>query len=189
MDSGGMLRTSEAIRLGIHPRTLYMMRDEGLIVQVSRGLFRLAHLDSLSEPDLVTIAYKVPRAVICLISALSYHDITTEIPHEVHVALPRDVKAPRLDHPPIRVFRFSGESLKEGIEEHRVDSITVKIYSPEKTVADCFKFRGKVGNDVAIEALKDYIQLPGADIEELLRFARINRVEQIMRPYLEAVTS
>jgi predicted transcriptional regulator of viral defense system len=187
LESGGILRTSEAIRLGIHPRTLYAMRDEGMLIQVSRGLYRIADLEGLTEPDLVAVALRVPRAVICLISALAYHDITSEIPHEVHIALPRSVKTPRLDHPPTKVYRFSGKSLSEGIEEQHIDGTTVRIYVPEKTVADCFKFRNKIGTDVAIEALKLCMERKGSQPKEILKFARICGVERVMTPYLESL--
>jgi len=184
---GGMLRASEAVALGIHPRTLYRLRDENRLVAISRGLYRLADLPELSDPDLVSVATRVPQAVICLISALAFHEITTEIPHEVSIALPRTVKRPRLDHPPLRVFWFSGESLTEGIEEHKIDRVKVRVYGPEKTVADCFKFRNKIGLDVAIEALKLCRERKGATPRKLLHYARICRVERIMRPYLEAL--
>jgi predicted transcriptional regulator of viral defense system len=184
---GGMLRASEAIALGIHPRTLYRLRDENRLVTVSRGLYRLADLPELSDPDLVSVATRIPQSVICLISALAFHEITTEIPHEVSIALPRTVKKPRLDYPPLRVFWFSGESLTEGIEEHKIDGVTVRIYGPEKTVADCFKFRNRIGLDVAIEALKLCRERRGSTPRKLLHYARICRVERIIRPYLEAL--
>jgi predicted transcriptional regulator of viral defense system len=184
---GGMLRASEAIALGIHPRTLYRLRDENRLVTVSRGLYRLADLPELSDPDLVSVATRIPQSVICLISALAFHEITTEIPHEVSIALPRTVKRPRLDYPPLRVFWVSGEALTEGIEEHKIDGVKVRIYGPEKTVADCFKFRNRIGLDVAIEALKLCRERRGSTPRKLLHYARICRVERIMRPYLEAL--
>jgi predicted transcriptional regulator of viral defense system len=184
---GGILRTSEAIALGIHPRTLYQLRDSNRVVLVSRGLYRLADLPELSEPDLVSVASRVPHAVVCLISALAFHEITTEVPHEVYVARPRHVKRPRLDYPPMRVFWFSGPSLTSGIESREVDGVSIKVYGPEKTVADCFKFRHKIGIDVAIEALRLCRERKGSTPRKLLHYARICRVHQIMLPYLEAV--
>jgi predicted transcriptional regulator of viral defense system len=165
---GGMLRASEAIALGIHPRILYRLRDENRLVTVSRGLYRLADLPDLSDPDLVSVAARIPQAVICLISALAFHEITTEIPHDVSIALPRTVKRPRLDYPPLRVFWFSGEALTEGVEEHKIDGVKVRIYGPEKTVADCFKFHNKIGLDVAIDALKLCQQRKGSTPRKLL---------------------
>ena len=119
--SGGILRTKEALELGIHPRTLYRLRDEGVLEQVSRGVYRLAAMPVLTHPDLVTVALRVPRGVLCLVSALAYHDATSEVPHEVQIALPRPTKAPKLDHPPLRVFWFSGPALTEGVQIGQVD--------------------------------------------------------------------
>jgi predicted transcriptional regulator of viral defense system len=185
--SGGLLRTGAALRAGIHPRTLYDMRDEGVVEQLSRGLYRLADLPALSNPDLVTVALKIPAGVVCLISALAYHEITTQIPHEVHVALPRGAEPPRLKHPPLRVFWFTGRSFTEGIETHKVDGIRLRVYSPEKTLADCFKYRNKLGLDTVLEALKLYRSRKRPNVDELMKFARICRVEKVMRPYLQAL--
>jgi predicted transcriptional regulator of viral defense system len=184
---GGVLRTSQALRARIHPQTLYAMRDTGLLERVSRGLYRLADLPALSDPDLVPVSLRVPGGVICLISALSFHELTTEVPHEVYLALKRGAEPPRLEYPPVRVFWFSGAAFTEGIETHLVDGIALRVYSPEKTIADCLKYRHKLGLDVALEALKLYRSRGRMRIEELLRCARICRVERIMRPYLEAL--
>lgn len=184
---GGVLRTSEAIRLGIHPRTLYAMRDEGILECLSRGLYRLADLPPLGNPDLVAVALKVPNGVICLISALAYHELTTQIPHEVYLALPRGTEPPRLEHPPVRLFWFTGEAFTAGIDTHQLDGVPVRIYSAEKTLADCFKYRNKIGLDTAVEALRLYRSRRRIDVDELMRFARICRVEKVMRPYLEAL--
>jgi predicted transcriptional regulator of viral defense system len=185
--SGGLLRTGAALRAGIHPRTLYDMRDEGVVEELSRGLYRLADLPALSNPDLVTVALKIPAGVVCLISALAYHEITTQIPHEVHVALPRGTEPPRLKHPPLRVFWFTGRSFTEGIETHKVDGIRLRVYSPEKTLADCFKYRNKIGLDTVLEALRLYRSRKRPNVDELMKFARVCRVEKVMRPYLEAL--
>lgn len=184
---GGTLRTSEAIRAGIYQRTLYRMRDEGLIEAIARGLYRLRDLPPLGNPDLVSVALKIPRGVICLISALSFHEMTTQVPHVVHVALTPGTEPPRLDHPPIRVSWFSGKAFSEGIETHDLDDVPVRIYSPEKTLADCFKYRNKIGIDVAVGALKLYRKRKPLRADEILRYARICRVEKVMRPYLEAI--
>jgi predicted transcriptional regulator of viral defense system len=185
--SGGMMRTSEAIRAGIHPEELYAARDRGELLQVSRGVFRLADLPPISNPDLVTVALRAPNAVVCLVSALSFHEITTQIPHEVSIALRKGDESPRIAHPPIAVHWFSGNSFKAGIEEHLIDGVKVRIYSPEKTLADCFKFRKKIGEDIVIESLRLYRTRRQFKADELLRFARICRVEKVMRPYLEAI--
>jgi predicted transcriptional regulator of viral defense system len=183
----GLLHTSEAIRLGIAPRTLYAMRDNGRLQQVSRGIYRLAELRPLAYPDLVRVALRVSKGVICLISALAFHEVTTEIPHEVYVALPQKTEKPRLEYPPLRLFWYSPSSYRAGIEEHLLDEVPVKIYNLEKTIADCFKFRHKIGMEVVLEALKESLTERHCEIEQLLNYARINRVERIMRPYLEAL--
>jgi len=183
----GVFRTGEAIKSGIHPRTIYAMRDQGVIERMGRGMYRFADMPTLGNPDLATVALKFPKGVICLISALSYHELTTEIPHEIYLALPRGTEPPRLDYPPLRIFWFSGPAFAEGIEQHDVDGIPVKVYNPEKTLADCFKYRNKIGLDVVLEALKFYRQRKRFQADSLMQYARICRVEKVMRPYLEAM--
>src|SRR4029077_8674389 len=152
----GMLRTSKAMRLVIHPRTLYALRDAGEIEQVGRGLYRLSTAPPLSSPDLVPIAIRIPRAVVCLISALAHHGLTTQIPHAIDIALPSHAKVPKVDGVPLRVFWYPEPSFRAGVEVVAIDDVSVKIYSAEKTIADCFKYRNKIGLDVAIEALRTY---------------------------------
>jgi predicted transcriptional regulator of viral defense system len=182
---GGMLRTAEALRLGIHPRTLYAMRDAGLLERVNRGLYRLANLPPLSNADLVTVVLKVPQAVICLISALAFHELTTQIPHAVDIALRRGAARPRLDYPPLHVYWFSGAAWSEGIAMYSSDNTVVRVYNPEKSIVDSFKYRRKLGLDVALEALNLYRERSDFDVTRLLHYARICRVETVMRPYLE----
>jgi predicted transcriptional regulator of viral defense system len=184
---GGMLKTSEALSAGIHPRTLYELQRSGILDQLTRGLYRLADLSPLGNPDLVSVSLKIPDGVLCLISALAYHEITTQVPHEVYVALGRGTETPRLNHPPLRVFWFSGQSFTTGIEKHKIDGVPVRIYSPEKTIADCFKYRNKIGLDIAIEALKLYRERKRFKRDDLVKFSRVCRVAQIMCPYLEAL--
>jgi len=185
---GGLLRTKDAIRLGIHPRTLYSMRDGGELRQVSRGYYRLSDLPQLGNPDLVAVALAMPKGVVCLISALSYHGIGTQIPRVVDIAIDKDMKRPRIDYPPIRTFWFSGPAFKSGIQVHDLDGVPVKVYSPAKTVADCFKCRNKIGLDVAIEALREVRRSRRAMVDELFQMARTCRVANVMRPYLEAMS-
>ena len=184
---GSTLRTTEVLRLGIHPRTLYALRDSGALVRLSRGLYRLAEFPPLSNPDLVTVALSIPQAVVCLVSALAFHELTVQVPHTVDIALPRGAARPHLDYPPLRIFWFSGPAWSEGARTYRVDDVLIRIYSPEKSVTDCFKFRRKIGLDVALEALKQYRQRQDFDVGRLLYYARICRVENVMRPYLEAL--
>jgi len=183
---GGVLRTKDALALGIHPRTLYGLRDAGVLDQVSRGIYRLASDPDLAHPDLVTVALRVPRAVVCLVSALAHHDATGEVPHEVQIALPRGTKSPRIHHPPIRVFRFSGAALTDGVDVVKLDGVDVRIYSLAKTVVDCFRFRNKLGTDVAVEALGEAIRRKGVRPKDFLAYARRSRIEKVIIPYLEA---
>ena len=186
-EQGGVLRTMEAVRLGVHPRTLYAMRDAGVLERLGRGVYRLTDLPSLGSPDLVTVALRVPEGVFCLISALTFHEITTQIPHEVYLALKRGAEPPRLEHPPVRVFWFTGQAFSEGIEARELDGITVRVYGAAKTVADCFKYRNKLGLDTAIESLKLFLKKKRGSLDDLVRFARVCRVEKVMRPYIEAL--
>lgn len=186
-DHKGILKTSQAIALGISPRTLYAMRDAGIIRKISRGIYQLASHELPGNPDLISVALRIPKAVICLISALHFHGLTNQIPHKVYIALPNSAEKPRLDFPPLDIIWLSEKSYLAGLTEQQVDDVPVKIYSREKTVADCFKFRNKIGIDIALEALKDYLRLPDRQIDQLLFYARINRVENLISRYLEAM--
>ena len=186
-ENNGILRTQQAVRLGFAPRTLYKMREDGILVRESRGLYRLGETEFGSNTDLIQVALKIPKGVICLISALAFHNLTTQIPHQVYVALPTASEKPRLEYPPLRLFWLSHKAYSAGVETHEVEGIPIHIYGIEKTVADCFKFRNKIGLDVAIEALKFYRKLEGFNIGILLEYARIDRVERIIKPYLEAI--
>jgi len=183
----GILRSGQAQELGIDPKTISEMNGAGLLEKLGRGLYRLSDLPPLDYPDLVQVALRVPSAVICLISALSFHNLTNEIPHKVYIALPQSVRRPHIKYPPIDVVWLSEDSYESGIEAHLLDGISVPIYGKAKTVTDCFKFRSKIGKDVALDALKEYVLLREFNVKELLDYARINRVENVMRPYLEAV--
>ena len=177
----------EAINAGISRYRLYKLRDKGIIEQVSRGVYRLVELPPLSNPDLAAVSLRYPNSVICLISALAFHNITTQIPHEVSIAVERKTRLPALKYPPISSHRFSKDAFKAGIEEHKIDGITLKVYNPEKTIADCFKFRNKFGMEIVLEALKLYKSRRKFKINSLLKYARICRVEKIIKPYLEAM--
>lgn len=183
-----VMRSTQAFAQGIQPRTLYEMRDEGLLIHEGHGLYRLANEQIWSDPDLAIVSLQIPKGVICLISALYFHQLTTQIPHEVYVALPKDSEKPRIQYPPTRFFWVSSEPFKAGIEKHTIDHVDIKVYSVAKTIADCFKFRNKIGMDVALEALREGLRQKRCTPEQILRFARINRVERVMLPYLEALT-
>jgi predicted transcriptional regulator of viral defense system len=186
-DHKGILKTNRAIALGISPRTLYAMRDAGIIRQISRGVYQLASQEMPGNPDLISVALRIPKANICLISALHFYGMTSQIPHKVYIALPQSAEKPRLDFPPLDIVWLSEKSYSAGITEQQVDDVPIKIYSREKTIADCFKFRNKIGIDVALEALKDYVKTPDRKFDLLLSYARVNRVENLISRYLEAL--
>jgi predicted transcriptional regulator of viral defense system len=183
----GMLRMSEAMRHGLTRTTLYAMRDAGELEPIGRGLYRLKGMPALAHPDFVTVAAKIPNGVICLVSALAHHDLTTQVPHTVQLAVERGSSAPRLEYPPIQVFWFSSSAFHEGIQTVELDRKPVRVYSPEKTIADCFKYRNKLGMDVVLEALRLWREKRARHQKTLLAHARTCRVETVIRPYLEAM--
>ncbi len=185
--AGGVLRTAQAVRAGIHPRDLYALRDAGALEVVSRGVYRLADLPPLAEPDLAAVSARIPKAVIAVVSALHFHGLTTEIPHAVSIALPKGTSRPRLEWPPLRVYWFSGERYTEGIETHARDGVTLKIYGAARSVADCFRLRRRLGIEVAVEALRAGLEERIFTPAEILRVAERLRVAGVVRPYLEAV--
>lgn len=184
---GGTFRSSELLQQGVSPRTLYALRDSGLLEQLSRGTYRLVEQGALSNPDLVTVALRIPQSVICLVSALSFHGLTTQIPHAVSIAITKTMRNPAISYPPLNVYRYDERSYQAGIERHLIDGVSVSIYSPEKTLADCFKFRNKIGMDVVLEAVKRYREKRTFKIAELMKYAEICRVANIMKPYLETL--
>jgi predicted transcriptional regulator of viral defense system len=181
----GLLRAQQAVRMGIAPRTLYELYDSGVITRESRGLYRLTEMEISSYHDLVQVAMRIPNGVVCLISALSFHELTTQVPRQVYIALPSSAEKPRLEYPPLRLFWLSQKAYLSGIEQHVLEGVPVSIYCIEKTIADSFKFRNKIGLDIALEALRTYRRRKEFNIRTLLDYARIDRVERIMKPYLE----
>jgi predicted transcriptional regulator of viral defense system len=144
-------------------------------------------MEPLSNPDLIQISLLVPKSIVCLISALYFHDLTTQIPHQIYIALPRNTKTPKIEYPPLKVFHFTERTYFAGVEEHTIDGVKVRVYSKEKTITDCFKYRKKFGIEIAIEALKDYMRQPNPNLNHIMKYARINHVEKIIRPYIEAL--
>jgi len=182
------MRTKQVLGEGIHRRTLYYMRDSGDLIQLERGVYQLADDEGTGNPDLVVIAKKIPKARICLISALSFHELTDEIAHEIHIALPTSSWEPVLNYPPIKVYRFSEETYESGAQIHSQDGVEITVFTPAKTVADCFKFRNQIGLSIAVEALKRTLAEKKATVKEILEYAKLCRVEKVMKPYLEAFT-
>jgi len=186
-NNGGVLKTSRAITLGIHPETLYKLRDEGIIHNLSRGLYCLSKSEVMYNTDLVAASCRVPKGVVCLVSALVFHEITTQVPAFISMAIPRGTRRPVVDYPPIEFFLFAEKFFGEGVEVHDVAGIPVKVYSPERAVVDCFKFRNRIGIDVAVEAMRFCREIKGSKPADFLEYARICRVEKVITPYLEAI--
>jgi predicted transcriptional regulator of viral defense system len=184
----GLLRTGEAITQGIRPARLNRLCQTGVVERIGWGLYQLSEAQDSAYPDLVAVAGQSPHAIVCLISALAFHELTTQIPHVVDIAIDVHARHPKITYPPVRIFSFSGLALSSGVETHLLAGRAVKIYNAEKSVADAFKYRNKIGLDVALEALRFYLQpRRRPQIDRLLEYARICRVERIMRPYLETL--
>lgn len=182
----GIIRAEDVEAVGISRNYLYRMHKEGLLEKNAVGLYTLPETPVTENSSLAEVAKRLPHAVVCLISALSYHEITTQIPHEIWLTIPRGSWRPDVEYPPLNLTYVSGPAYSFGIQEHVINGVAVKIYSPAKTVADCFKFRNKVGLDVAIEALREAWRSRKVTMDELVEAAGIDRVSKIMRPYLEA---
>ena len=185
--NGGYLRMSQAIEAGVSRHAFYALRDKGFFIQESRGLFRLSEQPDHPYPDLCVTSLRYPKAVLCLVSALSYHDATTQIPKEVNIALPRGSRTPVMRYPPLHAYFFSKASYGAGIEAHQIEGVGVKIYNLEKTIIDCFKFRNQIGMDVFLEAIKLYKSKAKVQPARLAGYAKICREEKAVFPYLETV--
>jgi len=185
----GRLATRDVVAAGIHRQVLSRMVREGALERVTRGQYRLPETPLTEHHGLAMAAAAVPQGVVCLLSALGFHGIGTQVPSEVWLAIDRRARRPALPYPPLRVVRFTGEALTKGIETHRLEGQTVRVYVLAKTVADCFKYRNKIGLDVALEALREAWRGRHITMDEMDRFARICRVEQVMRPYIEALVA
>jgi predicted transcriptional regulator of viral defense system len=182
----GILRPRDLDAHGIARTYLHRLEQRGLLERAGRGLYRLPSADVTEHHGLAAACKLVPRGVICLLSALQFHGLTTQAPFEVWMAIDVRARRPSGKTPPLRIVRFSGKALTEGVETHKVEGVPVRVYGPAKTVADCFKYRNKIGLDVALEALRDYRRQHPGGMDELWRFACTCRVSNVMRPYLEA---
>jgi len=183
----GVLRARDLAQHGIAREYLTRLVRAGLLERTGRGIYILPDTDLTEHHSLAEAAKRFPAGIVCLLSALRFHDLTTQAPFEVWLALPPSARAPRAGWPPLRVVRFSGSALTEGVEEHVIERARVRVYSPAKTVADCFKYRNKIGLDVALEALRETWRARRATMDELWRYAEVCRVTTVMRPYLESL--
>ncbi len=184
---GGMVSYKEIIKAGFNKAFLKDNLNSGRIQKVDRALYRLSDDFTLSNPDLVAVSIKVSKGVVCLISALAFHEATSEIPHYVNIAIPRGAWANKINYPPVKFYHFASKAWEAGVEKHEIEEYQIKVYSLAKTVADCFKFRNKIGIDVAREALKTAITEKGVQPKEIMKYAEICRVDNIIKPILEAM--
>lgn len=187
--TNGILRPRDLKPYNI-PRTyLTRLLNEGELQKIGRGLYTLPDQNVSEHHSLAEVCKRIPTGVVCLLSALRFHELTTQSPFEVWVAIGDKSWRPRIEYPPLRIVYFSKSSLNAGVEEHMIEGVAVRIYSPAKTVVDCFKYRNKIGVDVAIEALRECWQSHRCTVDELWLYAKICRVQKIMQPYLETLTS
>ncbi|AOS80527.1 MULTISPECIES: type IV toxin-antitoxin system AbiEi family antitoxin domain-containing protein [Hydrogenophaga] len=184
-----LLRGADARDIGVSPQLLIKLQQAGRLVRVARGVYSLPDAPLTEHQSLVEVCRRVPKAVICLLSALRFHELGSQAPHEVWLALPEGVRSPSVDYPALRIVRLRDAAYSEGIETVMDEGAPIRVYGVAKTISDCFKFRHKIGLDVALEALKDAWQRRLVSMDELTHFARINRVERVMLPYLEALTA
>ena len=183
----GLARPTELEARGVSRTELYRLVRQGLVQRQARGIYVATRHSITAQHTLAQVAKRVPGGVFCLLTALRFHGLTTQSPAEVWIALPEKARRPRLEYPRLRVARFSGAALTDGIETHRLEGVEIRVYSAAKTVADCFKYRNKVGIDVAVEALRDFSRHHRGGATDLARFARICRVTRVMQPYLDAI--
>lgn len=184
----GVLRPRDLDAERIPRIYLNRMLTAGQLERIGRGLYVPAGGGFGEHRTLVEASKRVPKGVVCLLSALRFHNLTTQSPREIWLAIGEKAWRPRLTAPPLRIVRFSGRALREGVEEHKIEGATVRVYNPAKTVADCFKYRNKIGLDVALEALRECWRARRCTIDELWRYAKVCRVQNVMRPYLESMT-
>lgn len=184
-----IFRLSEAQAAGIHPEQVRRLTRQGRLTRVGRGLYALPSPNAGEHHSLAEVAKRVPKAIVCLLTALRFHGLGTQNPREVWLAVDRRAGIPKIDFTPVRIVRLSGAALSGGIDEHDIAGVTVRVTSPARTVVDCFKFRHKIGVDVAVEALKDYRRLRKGSADDLWRQADRLRMSRVIRPYWDAMSS
>ena len=183
----GIIRSRDLDEYGIPREYLRRLCDRGVLERQARGIYTLRGAEITEHHSLVQACKRTPKGVICLLSALRFHGLTTQSPFEIWMAIDRKARIPKVEGVPLHVVRFSGRALTEGIERHRIEGVDVSVYCPAKTVADCFKYRNKIGLDVALEALRECRRERRCTMDDLWRFAKVCRVANVMRPYLEAM--
>jgi predicted transcriptional regulator of viral defense system len=184
----GLIRPRDLTERGLPTVSLTRLVRQGRLQRVGRGLYALPDRPVSEHNALAEVARKNPQAIVCLLSALRFHDLTTQSPFEVWLAIPNKARAPKMDYPPLRIVRFSGAALTRGVEERVIDGVPVRVTSVARTVTDCFKFRNKIGLDVALEALQEAWRAKRVSMDELWRYATLYRVANVMRPYMESLS-
>ena len=189
IEKHGILRCAELIHAGIHPETLSRLVKEGAITRDVRGLYQSADVDISTQHGLAEVAKLVPKGIICLVSALQFHELTLQLPRQVWVAIHSKARKPKVEYPPIRVARFGKAAFSLGVQVHSIDGVSVPVFSPAKTVVDCFRFRKAVGLDVALEALHNVMESGQAKPAEIAQYAYKTRIWSVLQPYLETVAA
>ena len=185
--NNGLMKTSDAIDAGINPWDLYAMVDEGIINRESRGLYLINSMEEIGNPDFTILFNRAPKAILFLLSALEFHHITTQIPRKIYIALPKGWKKPKIDEVPLDVFFLSNHLYDLGIEKCFLNNQTIKVYDIEKTIVDCFRFRNRIGLDIALEALKDSWNQKRINLNKIHTYSKICRMKNVMSPYLESI--
>ncbi len=185
----GLARSREIEAMGISREYLRKLHEQGVVRRLGHGLYSLAEFEPTEHRTMAEACKRVPHGIVCLLSALQFHDLTTQLPFEIWLAIDRKAWRPRESSIPLRIVRFSGPALEAGIEEHRIEGVKVRVYNVAKTVADCFKYRNKIGLDVALEALREGWRERRFTMDELWHYGKICRVANVMRPYLEALVA
>ncbi len=189
LEQHGVMRRGELSDAGVHPQTLARLVEDGILLRVARGLYKLADAEIAAPHTMAEVAKLVPKGVVCLISALQFHELTLQMPSRVWVAIGTKARKPKFEYPAIRVVRFGSRALSLGVEMHRIDGVAVPISNPAKTVVDCFRFRRHVGLDVALEGLHSVMRSEKAKPAEIVHYARETRIWSVLRPYLETVVA
>ncbi|MGO8371112.1 type IV toxin-antitoxin system AbiEi family antitoxin domain-containing protein [Rhizobium ruizarguesonis] len=185
----GMLRLKDFVAEGIGPETLARLVREEAVVRPARGLYQLPDTQAETAHALAEAAVLVPKGVVCLTSALQYHELTLQMPSAVWMAIDRTAWRPKIDYPPIKFVRFKGSALTEGVERHRIEGVEVPITNPARSIVDCFRYRAKVGLDVAMEGLREGLRRRKTTSDDLWTYAKEARIWSIMRPYVEATVA
>tara|TARA_R110002073_G_scaffold169006_1_gene325871 strand:- start:1424 stop:2023 length:600 start_codon:yes stop_codon:yes gene_type:complete len=184
----GLIHSRDVTKRGMPRSVLARLIKKGQLTRLGRGLYAVNDRETSANINMAEVALMYPKGIICLLSALRIHELTTQSPFEVWLAIPNKNQPPKIDYPPLRIVRFSGKALTEGIEERQIDGTTVRVTCLARTVVDCFKFRNKIGIDVAIEALQEAIRSKRTTMDDLWYFAKMYRMAKVMRPYMESLS-